>query len=90
MALEDRVATLEREVRELAVLVDGQEPWSHRKRLHALENNDAAAKYNEAAAERARQALAAYRRERARVPVQVREWGSFALALAAVLVTLLR
>lgn len=68
---------------ELCELVDGQEPWTHRKRLHALENH-------QAAAELATQALAAYRRERARVPVQVREWGSFAIALAAVLVATFR
>jgi hypothetical protein len=80
MALEDRVRALEREMEELHELVDGQEPWSHRKRLHALEGDSNSARL-------ASQALRAYRREAGR---GVREWGGFVLALAAVLIAFLR
>jgi hypothetical protein len=36
--LERRVNALGEEVDELRELVDGQESWSHRKRLHVIEN----------------------------------------------------
>jgi len=83
MALEDRVRALERETEELRELVDGQQPWSHRKRIHALENTDRGVAF-------ARQALTAYREARDNRMTQLREWGGFALALAAIAVAVLR
>lgn len=64
-------------------LLEGHEPWSHRSRLHALEGQSQSARL-------ASEALAAYRRERDQTGRRVREWGSFALAAAAILVSLLR
>lgn len=70
---------LEHDLEELRELVDGQEPWSHRKRLHKLEDEQYAAELVE-------RALRALRTTRGR---QVREWGSFVLAVAAIIVAVL-
>lgn len=80
--LEHRMTVLEREVVDLRELVDGQESWSHRKRLHALEND-------QSAAELVAKALRDFRDLRTARWTRVREWGGFAVALAAVLVALL-
>lgn len=77
-ALEVRVTALELEAREMRELVDGQEKWSHRKRLHELENDDRAAKLMA-------QALKEFRELRSSRWTKVREWGGFAIAVAAVI-----
>lgn len=74
-----RVTALEVESREIRELVDGQEEWSHRKRLHRLENDDRATKMMA-------QALKEFRDLRSSRWTRVREWGSFAVAVAAVVV----
>jgi len=83
MALEDRVRALERETEELRELVDGQEPWSHRKRLHVLETERTGVTM-------AARALDAYQKTRDSRMTQLREWGGFALALAAIAVAVVR
>jgi type VI protein secretion system component VasF len=80
--LEQRVKALETTVAALDELVDGQEDWSHRKRLHKLDADASAANY-------AREALKAYKRERDHLGTRVREWGGFALAAAAIVLTLI-
>jgi hypothetical protein len=74
--LDFRLSALEQGHRELRMLVEGQEPWSHRRRLHALENNDRAAVL-------AAKALEAHHNARNNRTTRVREWGGFALAAAA-------
>lgn len=76
--LDYRVSALEREAVELRELVDGQEVWSHRKRLHALEDDQHAARLVAAA-------LKEFRDLRSSRWTRVREWGSFAIAVAAVI-----
>jgi hypothetical protein len=73
-ALEERVSALEE-------LVDGHEPWSHRVRLHALEDAQAAAELLKEATAALRDARKTEQRWRWS---QVREWGGFALAAAAI------
>lgn len=80
MGLEDRVRALEKETEELRELVDGQEAWSHRKRLHALEGNQGGVEF-------AARALKAYQETRDNRITQLREWGGFALAVAAIAIT---
>lgn len=82
-ALEVQVQVLKEGLRKLNVLVDGHESWSHRSRLAAIER-DASSR------ELAERTLGAYKRERDRLGVRVREWGSFALALTAIILTLAR
>jgi type VI protein secretion system component VasF len=77
-----RLNVLEREVDELRELVDGQEAWSHRKRLHDLENERDAAKL-------VSQALDAFRKAQHGRWAQARQWASFVLAVAAVVVAIL-
>jgi hypothetical protein len=76
-----RVTVVEAELGELRELVDGQESWSHRKRLHALEDNDRAAKI-------VREALDELRKARRGRGAQIREWGGFILATVALVVSL--
>ncbi|HEY2936738.1 MAG TPA: hypothetical protein VGJ25_09060 [Gaiellaceae bacterium] len=73
------MSTLETKLRELDELVDGQETWSHRKRLHELENTDRGV-------ELAKQVLERARNERDRRFGSLREWGILAVAVAAILV----
>jgi hypothetical protein len=72
-----RLNALEAEVSRLDELVDGQQSWSHRKRLHLLEND-------RRAVELAAQSLAAYRESRENKWTRVREWGAFLLAAVAI------
>lgn len=72
-----RVTALEQEARELRVLVDGQESWSHRKRLHTLEND-------RSATELVAQALSEFRDLRSSRWTRAREWGAFTLAAASI------
>lgn len=81
--LEGRVKALEEGLRELNVLVDGHESWSHRSRIAAIERD-------KSSRELAERALGAYKRERDRRGVRLREWGGFALALTAIVITLAR
>jgi hypothetical protein len=71
------MSALEHDVEELRELVDGQEPWSHRKRLHALDAD-------KRGAELVAQALTDFRELRTARSTRIREWGAFALALAAI------
>lgn len=82
-ALTARVRVVEERVQTLKGIVEGHEPWSHRTRLHKLESESQAARL-------ASEALVAYRSERDRFGVRLREWGSFALAATAILVSLFR
>jgi hypothetical protein len=72
-----RVRRLEEDVRALDEIVEGQQPWSHRTRLHNLENDDRGVAI-------AAEALRAYRDQRNSVYTRVREWGAFVLAAAAI------
>lgn len=72
------VASLERKLEELDDLVEGHQDWSHRTRLHKIEDNDRGV-------ELAAQALEAYKHARSGHWVRVREWGAFVLASVAVL-----
>ena len=74
------MSALERDYRDLHELVDGQRAWSHRKRLHALENNDRAAIL-------AAEALKAHHESRNNRAVRFREWGAFVLAVVAIVVS---
>ena len=73
----ERVKALEAAVRELDQLVEGQEPWSHRSRLHQIEADDRGVTI-------AAEALRAYRDQRDSLYTRVREWGAFVLAAAAI------
>ena len=73
------MSALEHDMERLDELVDGQQPWSHRKRLHALENDQDARRF-------AAQALEAFHQARNNRWTRVREWGAFVLAIAAVVV----
>lgn len=84
--LDERVSTLERSFVRLRELVDGQESWSHRKQLHDLRNAVAGEQAVTDTAEKIRAALAADHVARDRRAVRLREWGSFAVAIAAVLI----
>lgn len=75
------MTALEAEVGELRELVDGQESWSHRKRLHELEGE----KQTATAVVEALQALREVRIARS---TRLREWGSFAVAFTALLLVL--
>jgi hypothetical protein len=86
-ALEHRVSALERDYRDLHELVDGQPPWSHRKRLHALENDDRARAYAAQALRAHSEAMQAHREARDNRKTQIREWGAFVLALVALIVS---
>lgn len=77
--LDVRMSALEQEVGELRELVDGQEAWSHRKRLHKLEGDDNAARL-------VATALREWRDLRTSRWTRAREWGAFAVAVAAVVV----
>lgn len=81
--LQRRMNALTQEMEELRELVDGQESWSHRRRLHALEDDSRAA-------ELAAQALDAFRtaqeRERTSRTRAVRDWIAVLAAIAAVVV----
>ena len=76
------MSVLEHDHDELRELVDGQEPWSHRKRLHALEDDKRAAELVAAALER-------FGDLRTAKATRIREWGSFAMAAVALIVALL-
>jgi hypothetical protein len=83
-AIEVRVSALEEDVSQLRDLVDGQEPWSHRKRLHKLEDDEHAATLVQQAIDTLRSAQSVRRRSRWD---RIREWGVFAVAVAAVLIS---
>jgi len=72
-----RLRRLEEDVKALDELVEGQQPWSHRVRLHEIENDDRGVTI-------AAEALRAYRNQRNSVYTRVREWGAFVLAAAAI------
>lgn len=76
---------LEAEHRELRELVDGQESWSHRRRLHTLEDDHRAA-------ELVSQALDAFRtaenRARSSKWRTARDWLAVAAAAGAVIVAI--
>jgi hypothetical protein len=74
-----RMTIVEAELGELRELVDGQESWSHRKRLHELENENHAA-------ELVRQALDELRKARRGRWAQIREWSAWIVAAAALLI----
>jgi type VI protein secretion system component VasF len=76
------MSALEHDVEELRELVDGQEPWSHRKRLHALENERDAAKL-------VREALDLFRKAQHGRWAQVRAWASFTVAVVAIVIAIL-
>lgn len=80
--LDLRMTAVETELGELRELVDGQEAWSHRKRLHKLEAEDNAARM-------VARALKEFRDLRTSRWTRVREWGAFAVAMAAVVVAFL-
>lgn len=67
--------TLEQDLTELRALVDGQQPWSVRKRLHAIESE--------------RHAAELLLRELRRRSNRFREWGSFVIAIAALVIAIL-
>lgn len=73
------MVAVEAEVDDLRELVDGQESWSHRRRLHALEDDHRAA-------ELVRQALDELRKVRRGKWAIVREWTAVVIAAAAVVV----
>lgn len=81
--LDRRVTELAKEMVDLRELVDGHEPWTHRMRLHAIEDNSRAA-------ELAAQALDAFRSAERRVQTSrwrtARDWIAVAAAVAAVAV----
>jgi len=78
--VEARVSTLEKRVDDLDELVDGHEPWSHRTKLHNLKDNQDAVRV-------AAEALKVYRNERLGWRSQIREWGAFALAAVAIMLS---
>jgi len=75
--LEQRVTTLEKDLAELQQLVEGQQDWSHRKRLHRLEDDDRGVTV-------AAEALRAYKATKFSLRSQLREWGAFVLAAVAI------
>ena len=82
------MAAIEKQVDELAVLVDGHEPWSHRTRLHELSTRVAGELAVRESAEKVTKAVRAHSIERQNVWTRVREWGAFALAAVAIARTL--
>lgn len=81
-ALEYRVSALEHEIRDLRELVDGQESWTHRKRLHALENDHRARA-------QAAEALRIYTEARNKRSSHIRDWGAFVLGASSTIAVLL-
>jgi len=77
--LERRVNALTQEVDELRELVDGQESWSHRKRLHKVEDTLAGEKLLAAALKELRSVR----------NTKVRDRVTWALACTAIVVSLL-
>lgn len=71
-----RVAELRADLEELRELVDGQEPWSHRKQLHALRDEQAGEVL-------LRQALEELRAARRGKWAAIREWASVTVAIAS-------
>ncbi len=68
------MTVLEHTVEELRELVDGHEPWTHRSRLHELENDRTAAELAGKVLERANR----------RASDKFRWWGMFVIAVLTV------
>lgn len=77
-----RMSALERDLEDLRELVDGQESWSHRKRLHTVESSLRAE-------ELVHQAIEELRNNRRGRWDRIREWSGFAIAAAALAIALL-
>jgi t-SNARE complex subunit (syntaxin) len=76
-----RMNALEQELGELRELVDGQEAWSHRKRLHAVEGKIATT-------EMLQEALEALRAARYGRLALIAQWGSLVVAVVALAIVL--
>jgi hypothetical protein len=83
---------LEHEVDELRELVDGQEPWSHRRRLHTLEGDKRAAELVRQALDELAQAqrarAAATRTLHRNTLALIPQWGSFLVAAVAIVLAI--